>query len=266
MRWRLHWKLPSAGPFEIRNWTRGLSIELPNTGAAAQIYYRTFSAPQLANLLTDRLSLGMHFLDVGAHVGEYSLLAASLVGPTGRVTAIEPQRDMVAVIRENARRNGLGNVAVHSIALSDSAQRLALAVDNRSGGAWLSSVQGALSESVDCAPLDSFLDSLGGARVDLAKVDAAGNEARVFVGARKSLTVGVLPLFVYKLYHPDVVAERFGHDGSTVISLLNDLGYEQTLLGKGGHRIASMAHVTDVIGPIWYSVPVLACRLGEGTT
>src|ERR1700761_7195395 len=88
LRWRLHWRIAPDRLFEIDNWTRGLSIALPRTGAAAQIYYRTFSSPGLAHILTEHLSAGMHFLDVGAHVGEYSLLAAALVGPQGRVTAI----------------------------------------------------------------------------------------------------------------------------------------------------------------------------------
>lgn len=258
VRWRLHWKLSPGGSFEIRDWTRGLSIELPNTGAAAQIYHRTFSSPQLAKVLTDRLSPGMHFLDVGAHVGEYSLLAASLVRSAGRVTAIEPQPGLVSLIRENARRNGLSNISVHHLALAERPQRLALAADPRSGGAWLSSGAHADGSSVDCVALDSFLDEAVTAPVDLLKLDAGGNEAAVFAGASRSLAAGSLPRIVYKLYHPDVVAERFGRDGSSIVAMLSDLGYEQALLGADRQAIRSMTQAMDLLGPSWYSTPVLA--------
>jgi FkbM family methyltransferase len=264
VRWRVHWKVFPNRSFEIRTWTRGLSIGLPNTGSAAQIYYHTFSSRQVARVIADELSPGMHFLDVGAHVGEYSLLAASVVGESGRVTAIEPQPDLVSVIRRNARRNGLRNLSVCPIAVSDRSHLLPLATDRRSGGAWLARLPDHSGRLVQCVSLDSFLRGLSGPQVDLAKVDAGGNEAAVFMGARESLTAGVLPRLIYKLYHPEVVTRRFGHDGGTVIQLLRDLGYEQAALGTGLASVKSIAEVLDLFGPEWYSIPILA-RLRPGS-
>src|ERR1700730_16140389 len=53
------------------------------------IYLRTFE-PRESALIRHYLKPGMTFVDVGANVGYYTLLAASLVGRRGRVLAFEP--------------------------------------------------------------------------------------------------------------------------------------------------------------------------------
>lgn len=55
-------------------------------------YVRGDYEPWTAGFLRHHPSRGMIFLDVGAHAGYWSLLAARLVGPTGRVFAFEPDR------------------------------------------------------------------------------------------------------------------------------------------------------------------------------
>src|SRR5437667_4626672 len=48
---------------------------------------------------------GMTVLDVGANVGYYSLLAASIVGRGGKVHAFEPNPDLFALLSNNAHIN-----------------------------------------------------------------------------------------------------------------------------------------------------------------
>jgi FkbM family methyltransferase len=57
--------------------------------------------------------------DVGAHHGFVALCAARQVGPAGTVHAFEPSARNRAVLRRHVRWNHLGNVSVHSVALSD---------------------------------------------------------------------------------------------------------------------------------------------------
>jgi FkbM family methyltransferase len=92
-------------------------------------------------------ALGRHlrpggvFYDVGANVGFFSLIAARLVGPTGRVHAFEPVAENAAAVRENARLSGLANVVLHEVAVgrgAGSGQMLLTAWDG--GGALSTSV------------------------------------------------------------------------------------------------------------------------------
>lgn len=64
------------------------------------------------SLLLQELDLrpGMHVADVGAGTGYYSRRIAPLVGPTGKVYAVDVQPQMVAMLREAAARPGLGNI------------------------------------------------------------------------------------------------------------------------------------------------------------
>lgn len=65
------------------------------------------------------LRSGDNVIDVGANIGVYSLLAASLVGPTGRVLAFEPGPEANRRLTENLQINKLKNVKVHACALGD---------------------------------------------------------------------------------------------------------------------------------------------------
>ncbi len=256
LRWRLFWRRPATQYFHIEHWTHDLSIDLPRSGSAAQVYYRTFSSPLLARSIAESLGPGMSMLDIGAHVGEYSLLAAKLVGPDGPVHAVEPQADLVQLIRHNAGLNGLKNVHVHAIAVTDRAGTSGFEADGASGGGWLRRDPHG-SAGTPCATLDDLVTSTGG-HADFLKLDAAGNELAVLEGGRRTLHGAAAPRIAYKLYHPNVASQRFGHASLRAVELFADFGYEQRLLTDVPHLVADGAGVMERLGTQWYSVPVLA--------
>lgn len=63
------------------------------------------------------LPRGGVFFDVGANIGFFSLIAARLVGPDGKVVAFEPVPATAALISENAQRNGLATIDVRERAV-----------------------------------------------------------------------------------------------------------------------------------------------------
>lgn len=62
--------------------------------------------------ITSKLEKGDVFVDVGANIGYYTILASKIVGDEGRVFAIEPIPQTVAVLRFNVRLNGLSNIII----------------------------------------------------------------------------------------------------------------------------------------------------------
>ena len=79
-------------PLVTRYSERNLVILLPRSGSAAPIYYRgRAAATPFLTVMERAVRPGMDAIDVGSHVGEYALLAAALVVPSGRVYAFEPQ-------------------------------------------------------------------------------------------------------------------------------------------------------------------------------
>jgi precorrin-6B methylase 2 len=64
---------------------------------------------------------GDRVVDVGAHVGYFTLLAARLCGPNGRVFAFEPHPDNFRLLERNIRENGAENVTAVRKAVADRA-------------------------------------------------------------------------------------------------------------------------------------------------
>src|SRR5712691_1786540 len=91
----------------------------------------TYERRELAWVL-QRLSPGDLFVDVGAHVGYFSLPAARRVGPSGRVIAIEPTPTSVEVLERNRSLNSSYWIEVIAAAASDRDGRALLNVNNLS--------------------------------------------------------------------------------------------------------------------------------------
>ena len=97
---------------------------------------------------------GMSMIDIGAHVGEYALFAAALVGDTGHVSAIEPQHHLAQLIRHNASLNKLMNVNVEAVAVSDHEGTSGFEIDSTSGGGWLRT---GTATQTPCTTLDALV-------------------------------------------------------------------------------------------------------------
>jgi FkbM family methyltransferase len=71
-----------------------------------EIFIHDSYEPQTLRRVRSLLAEGDCFVDVGANVGEFSLAAARIVGPAGRVLAIEPNPEIAAELLANRRLNG----------------------------------------------------------------------------------------------------------------------------------------------------------------
>jgi FkbM family methyltransferase len=74
---------------------------------------------QVQQALVRSLRAGDHVWDVGSNIGYVALVAARVVGPAGRVVAIEPDAGCAAAIRTNAALNGLASIEVLQVAAAD---------------------------------------------------------------------------------------------------------------------------------------------------
>ena len=222
LRWRLHW-LVSSRPIVLGNWSGDLSISLPRSGSAAHVFYaRGPGEPPLAAELVARLPPGGVFVDVGAHIGVYSLIAARAVGAAGRVFAVEPQAACCTHVRTNVDLNRLTNVVVVQAAAGDADGAVSFATNSRSMGGMVAAGGNSV---VPMVRLDTFAREHQLDTIDVLKLDAAGNEHAALVGADALLRARRLPAILCKLYQPAVVAQRFGHDASLVVERLLSARY-----------------------------------------
>ena len=162
--------------------------------------------PRTAACLRERLKRDGVFVDVGANHGYFSMLAAALVGPGGRVAAFEPNPAVFAQLTTHIRLNGFEDrvepvQAALGGAPSDAAP---LFISQNAGNSGLSSLTPA-SATVDLGWLspahtvgvrvdtfDRWFAASGLARVDLVKIDVEGAEEGVIDGMSNSLAAGVI--------------------------------------------------------------------------
>jgi FkbM family methyltransferase len=144
------------------------------------------------------------FLDVGAHIGYFSMKAAPRVGKTGHVVAFEPNPETLVSLRANVTANHAENVIVEPIACTELEQTLTLYAGppSNTGMSSLASdnvpVEGTPKlYTVPCRPIDDVVRELKLTRVDAIKIDVEGAEVGVLRGALNTL----------RRFHPKVVVE-----------------------------------------------------------
>lgn len=146
---------------------------------------RLFMTPQCFDpeelaALGQAMGPGKTFIDIGANAGAYALFAAKQGGPRSRVIAVEPQREMRRRMAFNAEANGLGNLEISGVALSDyeGESVMRLVAENR-GRAALETATAKSGEAVRVTTLKTLLEERGVDRLDAMKIDVEGGEARI---------------------------------------------------------------------------------------
>lgn len=141
----------------------------------------------ITDALRRLLKPGDVFVDAGANIGFFTVLAATLVGPTGRVYAVEMMAATAKALRANIALNGLDNVTVIERALSDTAgQTIRASVPGALWGqASIARDHTGSTQEVETATLDDVLAGIPFVR--LIKMDVEGAEFLALHGARKTL-------------------------------------------------------------------------------
>jgi len=138
------------------------------------------------DLFRQLLQPGMLVVDIGAHVGYFSLLAAELVGSGGTVYAFEPEPNNHALLKKNIELNSYSNIHAIRKAVSNkcgSTQLFLSALDSGSHSIYAAAARGVTGNSlVSTTTLDAFLKGQGWPSVDLVKIDVEGAELTVLEG------------------------------------------------------------------------------------
>lgn len=143
---------------------------------------------------------GEMVIDVGAHVGLFTVKARKAVGEDGLVVAIEPEPKNAALLSENVEKHGFKNVVVVKKAAGNYKGKVKLYLSPGSRGHSLLPIRPS-SINVGMDTLDNIAAELGLTRVDFIKIDVEGAELDVLEGAEKILHMPNVKLAI-AAYHP----------------------------------------------------------------
>ncbi|MEV0849214.1 FkbM family methyltransferase [Streptomyces sp. NPDC049954] len=142
--------------------------------------------PHMTRWLQGRLRPGDTYVDIGANIGYFTVLTARLVGPRGRVVAVEASPVFHQRLLQQVRLNGLRNVRALNAAVSDTEETLnfVLASSRNMGANSIVPYEGPAESSFDIAahPLPTLLDDEEIASARLIKIDVEGAEGSVVRG------------------------------------------------------------------------------------
>jgi len=216
---------PGRGPFPPTDDTApvvdlgGVTLELnpEDRTLSATLWSEGVWEKTQTEQLLEQLSPGDTFVDVGANIGYYTVLAARKVGPQGRVFAFEPDPESFALLQRNVERNALSQVVVENKAAGAEKGKLELFLSTANRGDHRIYDPGGGRPSVEVAVvrLDDYFAQAGGP-LHAMKIDTRGAECTILDGmttlldshTELSLVLAYYPGFVRAMgYQP---AECFG--------------------------------------------------------
>lgn len=214
---------PREGPHECRGIWHGYRLRLDCSDYYQRLAFllRHYHETALLRLLRAALMPGDTFIDGGANNGLVSMLGAWRVGRTGQVVAFEPGR-----VREqlewHVRANGLAQITVHPVGLSDREELLVLHAPDpgNSGAGTFAPIPARYGDgrrdegTARLVPGDSIVRPPGRAQVVL-KLDVEGFEVRALAGFR-SLIDAARPVIITEVNH-----EMLGMAGTSARELWN---------------------------------------------
>lgn len=232
-------------PYQVSKrmpWGADMSFYLPE---ANQIYYYDFWEINISNLFINILEPGDVFIDIGAHVGYYSSLAAVLVGESGKVIAFEPTPRTFANTEKNLRT--FKNAQAINKALSDTKGTVSFtdygpkysafnSLTARSEDNFNKMNNAATVIDVETDTLDSILTNTS-AFPTVIKIDAEGAESAILRGAEKTIVVSK-PLITFEVGGD----ARWNNSTTESFSFLKDAGYVFFTASTDGNLIPHEEH------------------------
>ncbi len=167
------------------------------------MFHRLLSSGQLCEppqvrALTEFLEPGDTFIDVGSHIGYFSLLALQMVGPSGNVFAFEPNHQTFSVLVANAMLNrgggggGGGNFYTFNSAVGDQPGTATFNINPHDEGmsSLMFRAQGSAQVTVHVTSLDNVAAIAGLKNIRMLKIDVEGFEENVIRGAANLIAAG----------------------------------------------------------------------------
>ena len=208
----------------IKKYQFHIALNPINRAVDEYIFIHRDWEPDIAKFIQSQLKMGDTFIDIGANIGYFSMLGASIVGTSGHVISFEPIGRLADQIKCSSRTNGLNNIKIKKLALGNNPCKMTLEImpGNIGGSSLVKNINSGLSEEIFVSTLDLQLKDIK--RVDLIKIDVEGFEYEVLKGGQDTISKH-LPVIILE-FSPSVYGRQKEDNSKNILKFLMARNYK----------------------------------------
>lgn len=194
-------KLPPSGKINLRVNQNKLFIHTNQTSYLTQLlFWKGYNEFEYTQIFLELIKVSGVFIDIGANIGYYSLLAAA-VNQKAKIISFEPATGPCYYLTKNVSRNNFQNITVEAVALSNfigniefyevQNQKYTYLKYNLSGEGNAGSITEGRNFKRIIVPtitLDEYANKHNVKNIDLIKMDTEGTENTILIGASEVIT------------------------------------------------------------------------------
>lgn len=209
-------------------------LSVNDRGLSQELLFQDIREPLQTNLLKQLVTPGMTVVDIGANLGYYVLIEASIIGDAGKIYAIEPIPQNYEILKKNVCKNNYENIVeTHLAAVSDTCGVSKIAMTKESNFSTMFLNKKEMSEwmekqveistekilDIETVTLDKFLENKP--PVDFIRMDVEGYEGKIIKGMLNTLKNSRKGLKMFIEFHPGIFREPRVMVAEIIQSLVN---------------------------------------------
>lgn len=238
--WHLVWKVFGTREAQLVD-VQGFKMytDPKDSAISPQLLSKGCWEPYETEVFKGLIKPGMTVVDIGANIGYYSLLAATLVGKSGKVYALEPFGATCDILARSIAVNGMQNVALIRKAVTNEVGTARLYFDKYTPACNNLNGKGEFV-TIPCTTLDH---ELKGCKVDVIKMDIEGAEAKALVGMQGIIRDNPNVILVTEVY-PEALRKAGSSVEEYVTKLLE--WFDIRVIEEKKHRLAPCKSLEQV--------------------
>lgn len=206
----------------------------PSEHIQQQLFWYGYYEKELGDLIRKILLPGDIFLDIGANIGYFSLLAAKHQ-PTARIFSFEPVSPIFNLFEQNISLNDIKNITAINSAVGEANSENYIYISG-ADNTGMSSFQkpenySGSTEKVKIVSIDEWFSNSGLSKIDLIKLDIEGSELSALKGMKEAL-LNFKPAVVSEI-NPEML-RQFNTKAVDIFNYLNDLNFCGFFIFKSG--------------------------------
>jgi len=176
----------------------------------------------------------MHAIDIGANLGITTVAIAKTIRRVGKLHSFEPVPEYFDILKDNVSSNGLENVKVYELAVTDQVGRAPFYQKELSSGIVFE--EGAKTFEVPTTTIDRFLTAERIGRMDLINMDCEGSELLVLKGAKETLSKNKVKIFC-EIHHDFL--KQLGQSVEDIVQYLQGLEFRVQSVSLNDLKVAN---------------------------